>query len=180
MAVRIAVDVEGLDVAFDPGEGAWTLSGWGAVSRLREWTWGERRRLVEACTTAAGLDSPRFLDGLLRLLVDPPPPPSLRALYGYVCLGLLGAGDDADLQPLVERELLLARACGWSPHALDSDPAGGLDRLVRALRDSEPTDRRAAVPHPPVAGGASGWTSIVIVDGDDPPGGDGGGGAGRA
>ncbi|WP_428264571.1 hypothetical protein [Haliangium sp.] len=166
----------------DPRTGAWSLEGWGRTHRLREWTWAERRCLVDACSPRGRLDGARFLRAMLDLLVEPAPPADATSLYGYVCLSLLEV-PGAPQQSLTASEVALARAFGWGPRQLAEQPAAQVDRLLAhlAVRGDTGADRRpepsragprpAPPPSPSPSPSSPGSYSIVIVDDDSDAGG---------
>lgn len=148
--VPVPVDVDGMAVRRDLRDGTWRLDAWGHAHALREWTWGERARLVDGCVGSRGFDRHRFMDGLLDLLLDPEPPEGLAALYAYVALGLLGVRAGHRVEPLVRSQVRIARAFGWGPAELDRQPASQVDRMLEALSAPQPA--------------SGGWNSIVVVD----------------
>jgi hypothetical protein len=154
--VTIPLPVDGLSAWRDVATGEFELACAGARVRLREWTWGERRRLVEACARDGRLDRSAFLDGLLELLCDPPPPVEMRTVFGFAALALLGVGGGpVSTVPLPTTEAALARELGWTPSLLDGQAASAVDRVVAALGGAAPV--RAPVD--------DGWTRIVVDDG---------------
>lgn len=161
--IPVPVDVRGLAVRRDVRGGTWQLSGWGHDHVLREWTWGERQRLVDGCVGSSGLDTHAFVHALLGLLLRPAAPSGLEPLYACVALGLLGVEAGRRVEPLVDAQVRVARAFGWGPAELDAQPAAEVDRMLRAA-----VAPRSATPP---ATGAVGWNSIVVVgDNDAQPG----------
>src|SRR5690606_10513918 len=65
-----------VDVTPDLGRGTWRVAIGDRAYTVREWTWGERRRLLAACVRdddgAAALDGASFAQGVVQLLVAPP------------------------------------------------------------------------------------------------------------
>lgn len=119
----------------------------GCVRAVRPWTWGERERLVRACARWGRLDRPAFVAALCDLLIDPPPADD-HERWALIALSLL------DVRPgptLIERERALAERFGWTPGAIDGEPAGHLDRLLDAAA-------------PPSVPADDGWTRIVVAD----------------
>ena len=47
--VEIACELDGLRITRELRSGTWVLDGWGRRVVVREWTWAERRRLLEVC-----------------------------------------------------------------------------------------------------------------------------------
>lgn len=111
---------------------AWHVVAGGATHTLRAWRWGERRRLVRACARGRRLDQAAFVTGLTALLYDPPPPPALVPLFATTALKLLGVGDGALPKPIARSEATLAQRFGWTPGALENEPAAALDALLES------------------------------------------------
>lgn len=151
-----------VDAERDLATGTWRVRAGAAQHDVREWTWGERRRLVSACVRPgpAGpeLDSEAFLDGLVELLVAPPPQPAQRDLLAAVTLRLCGVVPGASARSLLQAEARLAREWGWGPAELDHQPAPRIDEHLRAWSGS------AAGPAGTADG--SGWTGVIVVDDD--------------
>jgi hypothetical protein len=135
------------------GPAAGPAAGSASQYRIREWTWGERRRLVAASMRADGrLDRARFLRRLVELLADPVPEAGEDALLASVALRLLGVGSSSWVGSLPSAEAVLARTWGWGPAELDQQPAPWVDGHLRAL-GGQPT----------AAASQAGWTTIIVV-----------------
>ena len=169
--LAIPIDVDGLSVSRDVQSGDWVLDGWGRTCRLREWTWAERRHLVDGCRAGGEFDATRFLRAMLALLVDPAPPEDLSELYGYVCLELLQV-DAAPLQSLTASEVRLAREFGWGPRELAEQPAMQVDRLLAYIvaRGQDGQVAKAEATPSPTAPGS--YSIVIVDDADGPDGGD--------
>lgn len=128
----------------------------GAKLRLREWSWGERARLIAACTVEGQFDRARFVDAFVELLFAPSPPDEERELLACVALELLGVSEEGSRTPLAARELAFAQRLGWSPAQLDAQGAPGLDRIWAQLARTPPTQR------------ADGWNTIEVVSDERP------------
>ena len=61
--VEVGCDLEGLRISRELRSGDWRLDGWGRVVVVREWTWAERRRLLEACRRGQSLVVWAFNEG---------------------------------------------------------------------------------------------------------------------
>jgi hypothetical protein len=149
--VELALDLDGVQAWRELRSGELRVRALGVECRVREWTWGERRRLVEAALDGGRLDRERFVDGLVELVMEPVPPAELRSLFAHVALRLLGVRGGARPPSLVESERRLARELGWTPQMIDAQAAAAIDRLVGEV---EPAEAEA----PP------GWTRIVVDD----------------
>lgn len=146
----VALDIEEMAASLNPADGTWRLSAGEDVYQLRPWTWGERRRLVFAATQAGRLDTDAFLAGLVGLLYRPAPPEALTPLFALAALRLMRVPGEGSAWALAEAERAFAERYGWLPGALESEPAGDLDRI---LSDAAPLPV-----HAPPQG--TGWTSI--------------------
>lgn len=146
-----------VDVTPDLGRGTWRVAIGDRAYTVREWTWGERRRLLAACVRdddgAAALDGASFAQGVVQLLVAPPPPSDARDLLAAVALRLCGVVPGARPAPLLESEVRLARERGWGPAELDHQPAPRIDEQLRAPAGSG-------------AGAADGWSGVIVIDDD--------------
>jgi len=155
--------VEELSVDQDLTTGRFDVEGFGHRATLRPWTWGERRRLLAACTRQGALDPDELIEILCRLVYEPMPPAALAPLFACAALDRFGARPGRAAAPLEDAELLLARELGWGPRELDEQPAPDVDRLVDRLR----SERATAAEH---EAGATGpgqdheWTVIRIDD----------------
>ncbi|MET0389344.1 MAG: hypothetical protein ABW321_25445 [Polyangiales bacterium] len=146
----------GLTIRQDLGSGRYALTGFGQRCILREWTWGERRRLLAACVSHGQLDRTRFVDALLGLLTEPTPTGPAREIYASGVLWLLGITPERALPQCTAAEVALAERFGWGPTALERESAVTLDRwLVQAALSVKPS---AATRH------ESGWNQIAVHD----------------
>lgn len=155
-----------MDVVYDVRAGRWHCTGWGGAWALREWTWGERRRLVETCCRDDGFDDDLFTAAVPGLLYEPEPPAELAPLFTVAALDLLDLDEAPDVA-LDEAERMLAERFGWRPTEMDGEPARAIDRLLRELLPGSST----------VSQRDDGWTTILVVE-DEPDGAKGGGGRG--
>lgn len=130
--VPVALSITGVSATRLLDRDAWHVVAGGATHTLRAWRWGERRRLVQACARGRRLDQAAFVHGLNSLLYDPPPPPTLAPLFATAALKLLGVGDGPAPAPLARSEAALARRFGWTPGALENEPAAALDALLES------------------------------------------------
>ncbi len=133
----------------DLSSGDFTVAVLGTECRVRAWSWGARRRLLEAAVAGGRVDEARFVEGLCELTCDPVPPVELRPVFACVVLALFGVRGGERPPPIVEAERELMREFGWTPRVLDEQPAPSLDALVGSV-EVEPAQ-------PP-----SGWTRIVV------------------
>lgn len=144
----------GVAVSLDPVAGTWRVTS-DAARTLRPWQWGERRRMVAACSRGGRFDGPAFVTAVATSLYDPAPPPALVPLHALVALDLLGLGHGPAPQPLGQAEALFAARFGWLPSAIAGEPAPALDSLLSSLERE------------PVAGPGDGWNTIRVVDDRD-------------
>ena len=136
-------------------DGSWDVGIPGGRFHIRPWTWGERRRLIDACVGADGrLDADAFAHGLSSLVARPEPTASNRPLLAAIALRLLGVSPGQEPISLLDAEASLASAWGFGPFELDPQPAPRLDQHVARLPATATPD-----------GAPAGWTSIVIDDG---------------
>ena len=159
--VEVACDLEGLRITRELRSGSWELEGWGRRVRVREWTWAERRRLLEACVRGSSFDRAHFVAGLVALCCEPRPASSLWPLYAHVVLGLFGVDGGRSLPALDAAELRLAERFDWDPARVGSQSAVDLDRLVAQI---EPLRPRPALPPRASVAPPQGWRRIVIED----------------
>ncbi|MBR0672016.1 hypothetical protein [Neoroseomonas soli] len=152
--IPVPSPVAHVSIGLDPGTGTWRVEA-DVPRTLRTWRWGERRRLVAACSRGGRLDGNAFAAAVATTLYDPPPPPDLIALHALVALDLLGLGHGAAPSPLGAAEARLAARFGWLPSAIAEEPAPALDSLLANLD-----------PDSPSAPG-DGWSSIRVVEGPD-------------
>ncbi len=149
------LDCDGVAVRHDPTSATWELTAAGAAFTIREWTWGERRRVIAAAVLGEGdgaiLDGAAFAAAFTDLVADPAPGAELRPVVAAAALRLLGARPDAPVRPLLESEAALAGAWRCGPAELDGQPAPRLDEHAARLQ--------------PAAPGPPGWNSIVVGDG---------------
>ncbi len=123
-----------------------------AERTLRPWRWGERRRLVMACSRGGRFDGAAFAAAVAATLYDPPPPEALVPLHALVALDLLGLGHGAAPEPLGGAEARLAARFGWLPSVIAEETAPAMDSLLASMESGER------------AGPADGWSSIRVVD----------------
>jgi hypothetical protein len=154
--IPVPLEIDEIAASCDPRDGGFEITAWGDVYRMREWTWGERMRLVELCTRGGALDATAFVKGLVAMLFEPAPPVDLQPLFGHVALSLMGVRPGQRPVPLRRAELRLAQAFGWTPGAIDAEGAPALDRLLGEL-DGVRAPRQEAGPSP-------GWTRIQVDD----------------
>lgn len=157
--VEVACGLEGLRVTRELRSGTWALDGWGRRVVVREWTWAERRRLLEACRRGSAFDRRHFVAGLVALCCEPVPPGELWPLYAHVVLGLLGIDGRRALPAIAGAELRLAERLGWDPARVGSLSAVDVDRLLAELEGPVARAVTAAPAAPP-----QGWRRIVIED----------------
>ncbi len=152
----LALELDGVHARRDLRTGELEIDVLGVSCRAREWTWGERRRLLESASFSGRLDRALLLEGLGELCFDPAPPRSLLPVFAYVLLAAQGVRRGDRPAPLERSELELVRTLGWTPSTIDGQRAGAVDRLVAAL----------APPAQAAPEGGTGWTRIVV--GDEP------------
>jgi hypothetical protein len=146
------------EVRVDPdlAQGTWTVGLPPAARpayRVRGWTWGERRRLVDSCVVGSSFDRERFVGALVQLLVEPRPPAEDAPVLAATALRLLGIEPDARPPSLLRSEAVLAATWGWGPVQLDPQPADRIDRHLMELAVSA------------TSGTTTGWNEIEVVDG---------------
>lgn len=151
--IPVLSPVAGVAVSLDPGDGTWRVVA-EAARTLRAWRWGERRRLVAACSRGGRFDGGAFAAAVAATLYDPPPPPELVPLHAFLALDLLGLGHGPAPPPLGAAEARLAGRFGWLPSAIAQEPAPALDSLLASLE-------------PEAAGPAPGWNSIRVAEAAD-------------
>ncbi len=148
------LDCESLRVRHDPSSATWELTAGEAAFTIREWTWGERRRVISAAVVGEGddaiLDREAFVEGFTGLVADPVPDAGLRPLVAAAALRLLGARPGVPVPSLLETEAALAGTWRWGPAELDGQPAPRLDEHAARLRTT--------------SGGPPGWSSILVGD----------------
>lgn len=149
-------DLEELAIGYWPGEHVWHVHTDGLEMSLREWTWGERKRLLLAAQRNDGLDLDALCEGFVELLYQPAPPPTLAPLFTYVGLRLFRADGLAGGLTLAEAEQRLATELGLPPSRLDVERVSDLEHWVRTLSESGP-----AIPEP-------GWTRLEFGEGPRP------------
>jgi len=127
--------MDGVSAELDVRTGCWllTLDAPG-TSRVREWTWGERRRTGPGGSSrAAPFHRDLFLDGLLELLTEPAPPDSWRERAAFACLQLLGVPGDGfrvpGPPPLAKRNGRCCNIFGWLPVDPRLPTASVVDKL---------------------------------------------------
>lgn len=160
--IGVQLDVEGVTASFDPADGGWRIMLDESEFQLREWTWGERHRLISASTQRGRLDRSAFLDGLVALLVTPAPPHELTALFACCALKLMGVPEGAQPVPLAEAERWLAERFGWRPGDLDGERSGDIDRLLSQLA----VEGQSVIPH---RAPGPGWKTIRFDDSGSVP-----------
>ena len=150
--ISISPPVESIEVRRDLERGPWIVTCGAERFEVREWTWGERARLLEACAHGGNFDRNLFVDGLLELVVTPAPGRELRPLLALVVLQLFGVRESSPRVGLTRMEDALMRRFGWMPSRFDGEQACALDRLAAEILG----DASAA------AQGASTWNRIVV------------------
>ncbi|MFV8754459.1 hypothetical protein ACNOYE_28255 [Nannocystaceae bacterium ST9] len=161
--LEVACDLEGLRITRELCSGIWELEGWGRRVVVREWTWAERRRLLEACRRGSGFDRQHFVAGLIALCCRPRPASELWPLYAHVVLGLFGIDGARPLANPASAELRLAERFDWDPARVGPQSAIDLDRLLAELEPATPR-ARVSTPALPAAVPPAGWRRIVIED----------------
>ena len=162
--VEVACELDGLRITRELRSGTWVLDGWGRQVVVREWTWAERRRLLELCRSATSFDREHFVAGLVALCCEPLPPRSLWPIYAHVVLGLFGVDGTRPLPQVVGAERKLAEWFGWEPDRIGGQSAVDLDRLLAGLEPDEAAVRASAV-QPSMTSPDPTWRRIVIDDG---------------
>ncbi|GEM_PF-4422521 len=150
--------IDGLSVDRDLRSGHYRVRGFGVDTTLQVWTFGERRRLLEACLDPLGFNDARFLAEFNRLVYTPVPPNGLQALFAHLALYLFGIDD----RPVLSRDQAdrwLAYELGVLPSHSDKEPAPELDRLIRG------SIARPAHADTPSYEPDSGWTRIEVDGG---------------
>lgn len=152
-------DLPEVAIDYHPGTHRWTVQADALATTLREWTWGERKRLLRASVTGGALDADQFARSFTTLLCAPPPAAELTPLATYIGLSLFAREDG---RPIAAAERKAARALGLPPGALD----GELVSDVEACLPDAP-----AVDAPPVAPPSeAGWTRLDFTpDPEDGP-----------
>lgn len=155
MKVPLPAAYAGFEVRRDLASGEFAIATpSGARFRAHEWTWGERRRLLEGAKSRGDFDRQTFVEGLCELVLAPAPPPEERPALACLMLELFGVSERSPRRPLVRVEVELARRFGWTPQSLDGNAAPALDAVAAlAGGDAATSDTEA-------------WTSIE-VEGDD-------------
>lgn len=138
-------------VESDPVTGVWTIRLGDRSYRVREWTWGERRRLVDSDVRDGTFLRGDFVNGLVKLLVSPAPEDEEVPVLAAAALRLLGVEPQARPVPLLAAEAAFASRWGWGPAQLDRQPASRMDRHL-ALMSADAVE-------------SSGWNRIEVVDG---------------
>lgn len=145
-----------VEVTATPHDGGWVVEIPDGRFRIRPWTWGERRHLIDASIRADGrFDAPAFVHGLVELVVRPAPADASRRVLAATALRLLGVAPGQRPMSLLDAEAAFAAAWGFGPLQLDPQPAPRLDQQIARFPPS-PSVAQA----PP-----AGWTSIVVDDG---------------
>jgi len=122
---------------------------------VREWTWGERVRLIESCLEPNRFDRSGFTDRLVELLVEPTPSGDAVAVLAAIALRLQGVDPDAaPPATLLDSERRLIAEWGWTFDQLDKQSACRIDRHLQET----PALRQAANAAGPE------WNSIVVLD----------------
>jgi hypothetical protein len=137
-------------VELDSATGAWTVGLGDRSYRVREWTWGERRRLVDGHVRDGGFLREAFVTALVDRLVSLLPDEVEVPVLAAATLRVLGVDPRARPILLFAAEALVATSWGWGPAQLDPQPASRIDRHVAAM---------ASTPAEP-----PGWNRIDVVD----------------
>lgn len=158
--VACVLDRPDVVVVLDPATGRWRVTVGAFAGTVREWSWGERWRLVDGCVRGAPIsatfDRAAFVDGLVDLLVEPTPGYDDRPLVAAVTLRLLGVDPDDRPVPLLAAEAVLVEAWRLGPAELDGQPARRLDQHLAARPRPEPAVAQEVT---------AGWNTIVVTDG---------------
>ena len=126
-------DLPEADAGYDPALDRWYLRLGDQSFMLRDWNWGERKRLLRAACSAGQADGGALAEGFCALLFDPAPPPELARLFAYAGLHLLGADREDRQMPLAEAEAALAMKFGLMPSAVEAERIADVEALVSAL-----------------------------------------------
>ena len=120
-------------IEYDPGAHVWHVALGDHALTLREWLWGERKRLLHAALTERRIDPTALAEGYCNLLYSPPPPKPLAMLFAYVGLRLFGTETRAQPRPLATAEQALADRFGCLPGALSAERVSDLDVWLDGL-----------------------------------------------
>jgi hypothetical protein len=150
--IPVSFELEEVAVRGDPRDGGFEVAAFGSSCRLRGWTWGERKRLVELCTMRGVLDRGLFLRAFVELVYAPAPPETLAPIFAHVALSLFGVRPETRAVPVRAAERIFAERFGWSPGAIDREQCSDLDPLlaIDSARSSSPP---------------AGWNRIEVQDG---------------
>jgi len=126
------------EAEYNPTRNRWRLTLGEHSLSLREWNWGERKRLLRAACGEGRADPQRFAEGVCEMLYEPTPPADLATLFAFAGLGLIGGATPQRTHSLVEAEALLARCYGFTPSAVDAESVGDIEALLATPFASEP------------------------------------------
>jgi hypothetical protein len=143
-------DLPEAEAGYDPALDRWHLRLGGQTFMLRDWNWGERKRLLRAACSTGQADGGALAEGFCALLFDPIPPPELARLFAYAGLQLLGADRSPRQISLAEAEAALAMKFGLMPSAIEAERIADIDALVSATGPQRMPE--------------SGWSCIEIGD----------------
>lgn len=158
--IRLPVAIPGMVVEPDFQSDAWHISYKENHSRLREWSWRERRRLVTAGTASGSLDADAFINGVFSLLLDPVPPDESTECWAYAVMQLLRVPENSEVASIAEGEYTLAREFGWRPDEIDRSGAGSIDKMLEQIMMHR-TDGVSGMQRTYTN---DGWTRLIIAD----------------
>lgn len=139
-----------LPATSDPASGTVTVRVDGRVHRIRPWTFGERRRLLDvAARDRVAIDVGAVVTMAGRMLVDPPPDAGRELLLGVVALAWSAGGGASQPAPApgvdpATQAVGVAGATGWAPEAIDAASAVDVDRWFAVVAPDAGSDREDA------------------------------------
>ena len=125
---------------YDPACNRWRLTLGDHTLSLREWNWGERKRLLRATCADGQADAQRLAEGVCAMLYEPAPPADFATLFAFAGLSLIGAATPGSALPLAEAEAMLAQRYGFTPSTVDAEPVRDIEALLTtvSLQEAEP------------------------------------------